>query len=51
MRYSDEPRCATCLHQKVIHRGPLHDGKCAAMRWDDDYADYCSCVAFKAEAA
>ena len=46
-RYSDDPRCV-CLHPLVVHRGVSHGGACAAMRWDDDYADHCRCAAFRA---
>src|SRR4051812_35824234 len=37
-RLSDEPKCATCKHWKVIHRGPRHLGVCAALS--------CLCPAF-----
>lgn len=45
-RYSDEPRCI-CLHPKVVHRGEQHISACGAIRYDDDYADRCACVAFR----
>jgi hypothetical protein len=30
-RYVDEPKCRLCYHAKVVHRGQLHDGECAAI--------------------
>lgn len=42
-RLSGEPRCGTCTHWQVIHRGERHLDRCAAFD--------CLCPKFSREAA